>query len=52
VESAYGVHLIRILDGLPARMPPLEEVRDAVLRGWKALEIRELHYVRLREHSR
>ncbi len=51
VVSAYGVHLVRILDGLPARMPPLEEVRDAVLRDWKAaktLEIRELHYNRLR----
>ena len=52
VESAYGVHLVRILDSLPARMPRLEEVRDAVLRDWKAaktLEIRELYYTRLRE---
>ena len=52
VASAYGVHLVRILEGLPARTPPLEEVRDAVLRDWKAakaLEIRELHYARLRE---
>ena len=52
VQSAYGVHLVRILDSLPARMPPLEEVRDAVLRDWKAAktrEIRELHYARLRE---
>ena len=52
VKSAYGVHLVRILDSLPARMPPLEEVRDAVLRDWKAakaLEIRELHYARLRQ---
>ena len=51
VTSAYGVHLVRILDSQPARMPPLEEVRDAVLRDWKAakaLEIRELHYARLR----
>ena len=49
--SAYGVHLVRILDSLPARTPPLEEVRDAVLRDWKAAkvrEIRELHYNRLR----
>jgi hypothetical protein len=49
-KSAYGVHLVRILDSQPARMPPLEEVRDAVLRDWKvakALEIRELHYARL-----
>jgi len=52
VKSAYGVHLVRVLDSLPARTPPLEEVRDAVLRDWKAakaLEIRELHYAQLRE---
>ncbi len=52
VASTYGVHLVRIRDSLPARMPPLEEVRDAVSRDWKsakAREIRELHYVRLRE---
>ena len=52
VKSAYGMHLVRITDSLPARTPPLEEVRDAVLRDWKvakALEIRELHYARLRE---
>ena len=51
VASAYGAHLVRILDSLPARTPPLEEVRDAVLRDWKAAkakEIRELHYNRLR----
>lgn len=51
VASAYGVHLVRILDSPPARTPPLEEVRDAVLRDWKAAkakEIRELHYNRLR----
>ncbi len=53
VVSAYGVHLVRILDSLAARTPPLEEVRDAVLRDWKAAkarELRELHYARLREH--
>ncbi len=52
VASGYGVHLVRILDSLAARTPPLEEVRDAVLRDWKAAkarELRELHYARLRE---
>ena len=51
VASAYGVHLVRIGESLAARTPPLEEVRDAVLRDWKAAkakEIRELHYNRLR----
>jgi hypothetical protein len=52
VESSYGVHLVRIPEQRPARTPPLEEVRDAVLRDWKAAkaeEIRELQYARLRE---
>jgi hypothetical protein len=38
---------------LPARTPPLEEVRDAVLRNWraaKAQEIREQDYAERRKH--
>ncbi len=53
VVSAYGVHLVRILDSVPARTPPLEEVRDAVLRDWKAAkaqEIREQDYAERRKH--
>lgn len=52
VKSGYGMHLVRILDSLPAQTPPLEEVREAVLRDWKkakALELRELHFSRLRQ---
>ena len=52
VESSYGLHLIRILESQPAEVPPLEQVRDKVLRDWKAtkaLEVRELYYARLRE---
>ena len=51
--SAYGVHLVRILDRLPARTPPLEEVRDAVLKNWreaKAREIREQDYAARRRN--
>jgi len=51
VESGYGVHLVRINDYLPARVPPLAEVRDAILREWKsakAVELREQVYARLR----
>ncbi|MGR9089306.1 MAG: peptidylprolyl isomerase [Gammaproteobacteria bacterium] len=51
VESGYGVHLVRIDDSLPARVPPLEEVREVVLREWKsarATELREQVYTRLR----
>ena len=52
VKSGYGLHLVYVLDSVPARTPPLEEVRDAVLRDWKAakaLEIRELYFTRLRQ---
>ncbi len=53
VRSSYGVHLIRIIDTLPAQTPPLEEIRDAVLRNWreaKAQEIREQDYTERRKH--
>jgi hypothetical protein len=52
VESGYGVHLVRINETLPARVPALEEVHDAVLREWKAekaTELREQVYSRLLE---
>ena len=51
VTSTYGVHLVRILESVPARIPPLEEVRETVLRNWKAAktkEIREQDYARRR----
>ena len=51
VVSTYGVHLVRILDSLPARMPRLEEVRGDVLRDWKtakADEIRDRDYAERR----
>jgi hypothetical protein len=51
VTSAYGVHLVRILESAPARTPPLKEVREAVLRDWKAArakDIREQDYARRR----
>ncbi len=53
VASAYGMHLVRIGESLAARTPPLKEIRDNVLRDWKAAkarELRELHYAWLREH--
>jgi hypothetical protein len=43
VESTYGAHLIRILDRLPGRTAPLEEVRKEVLRDWKREKAEEIH---------
>jgi len=51
LESAYGVHLARIDERVEARLPALAEIRETVLRDWKAMktqQIRELHYARLR----
>jgi hypothetical protein len=51
VTSTYGVHLVRIRDSLPARMPQLEEVRKDVLRDWKTAktdEIRDRDYAERR----
>jgi hypothetical protein len=41
VISAYGTHLVRSLDGLPASLPPLEEIRDTVLKDWKSAKAKE-----------
>jgi hypothetical protein len=51
VTSTYGLHLVRTLDGTPARTPPLEDIRATVLKDWKqenAREARELDYKRRR----
>jgi hypothetical protein len=51
VTSVYGTHLARTLDGQPARIPPLEEVRESVLQHWKsakAQENREQDYAKRR----
>ena len=51
VSSVYGTHLVRTLDGQPARVPPLDEIRDIVLRDWKtakAEENREQDYAQRR----
>ncbi len=51
VVTTYGVHLVRILDSLPARTPRLEEARKGVLRDWKtakADEIRDRDYAERR----
>ncbi len=52
VVSGYGVHLVRIGESLAARTPPLEEIRETVLRDWKAAkarQLREMYYAQLRE---
>ena len=35
IESPYGVHLVRVESRTEKRVPPLAEVREAVLRDWQ-----------------
>lgn len=34
VDSGFGLHLIRVTERVPGRVPALDEVRDAVAREW------------------
>jgi PPIC-type PPIASE domain len=47
--STYGNHLVRIVQREPATAPPLEDIRDAVSRDWRASlaeELRKTDYER------
>lgn len=53
VTSAYGSHLVRLLDKIPPRTPSLDEIRDVVTKNWrenKAQEIKKLDYDNRREN--
>jgi hypothetical protein len=40
--SSYGLHLVRVRERLPERMPELSEVRKAVERDWEFMRRQEL----------
>lgn len=43
VESTYGLHLVQIRKRTAGRLPPLNDVRDAVLSEWRAAQREELN---------
>ena len=50
LESAFGVHLVQVIDRTEARAPELAEVREAVKREWeraRRVEASEMLYRRL-----
>jgi hypothetical protein len=52
VESAFGVHLVRLTGTTVPAAPPLAEVREMVLSAWRAVragELRDEQYEQLRE---
>ncbi|MCF6264380.1 MAG: peptidyl-prolyl cis-trans isomerase [Xanthomonadales bacterium] len=42
VSSSYGVHIVRVLDILPAQTPKLAEVHALVLRDWRTAKRAEI----------
>lgn len=52
VQSGYGVHLVRVTDQVPPRLPPLADIRDKVEIEWRearAEELSEAIYEELRQ---
>jgi hypothetical protein len=49
IRSGFGVHLIRVSDRKPGRVPALDEVRDAVAREWANAKRKELEDRRFEE---
>jgi hypothetical protein len=43
VESGYGLHLVLVRKRIARRAPPLEEMRDAALSEWRAVQRLELN---------
>jgi hypothetical protein len=43
VESGYGLHLVLVRERTAGRLPPLNEVQDAVLSEWRAAQRLELN---------
>jgi len=53
VDSAYGVHLVRVRSRLPGRLPALTEIRARVLLDWTNEQQRDAsdrEYARIRSH--
>ena len=41
ISSAYGLHLVRVSSITPAELPPLDQVREGVLRDWQDVQRQE-----------
>ncbi|TAY08749.1 peptidyl-prolyl cis-trans isomerase (plasmid) [Rhizobium leguminosarum] len=49
VNSSFGLHLIRVTERVPGRVPTLDEVRDGVAREWTNARRKELENQRFAE---
>jgi PPIC-type PPIASE domain len=42
VQSGYGQHLVQVKEQSPARLPPLDDIRDQVEAGWREVRARDM----------
>lgn len=49
IASGFGLHLVRVSEHTPGQLPPLADVRDAVLREWKNARTQSLADARMTE---
>jgi hypothetical protein len=47
VPTTFGQHLVRVTDKTPSTLPPLADIRDAVLQDWRASLTEQLREERL-----
>jgi hypothetical protein len=52
ITSGYGVHLVKLTDREDGTLPPLAEVRDAVVREWKNDRRKALEAQRLSDYMK
>ena len=49
ITSTFGLHIIRVTERVPGRIPPLDEIRDVVEREWANEKRKALQQFRLDE---
>jgi hypothetical protein len=49
IRSSFGLHLVRVMERVPGRVPALAEVREAVARDWANARRKELEERRFAE---
>lgn len=52
IQSGFGYHLVKVTEGKPATVPPLEDVREEVVTEWKrekSVELIQTQYANYKE---
>lgn len=52
IQSGFGYHLVKVTEGRPASVPPLQDIRDEVVTEWKrekSVELVQTQYANYKE---